>query len=92
MNSYTHWWRVFSEASLCTVRLIGSVLPIALFAARLPNSISDDRIGRYISLGFLFYNYKLPFFKAKTIAMHAELPARLQRKDFNGIKHMLLND
>lgn len=29
---------------------------------------------------------KVSFFRAKIIAMHAELPACLQRKDFNGIK------
>lgn len=35
---------------------------------------------------------KLSFFRAKTIAMHAELPARLQRNDTKGIKRMLPND
>jgi len=35
---------------------------------------------------------KLSFFKAKTIAMHAGLPARLQRNDFEGIKRMWPND
>jgi hypothetical protein len=32
------------------------------------------------------------FFRAKTIAMHAELPARLQRNNFKGIKRMLPSD
>ena len=35
---------------------------------------------------------KLSFFRAKTIAMQAELPARLQRNDFKGIKRMWPND
>jgi hypothetical protein len=35
---------------------------------------------------------KLSFFRAKTIAMHTELPARLERDNFKGVKHMLTND
>jgi hypothetical protein len=35
---------------------------------------------------------KLSFFRAKTIAMHAELPARLQRNNLMGAKRMLTND
>jgi hypothetical protein len=35
---------------------------------------------------------KLSFFRAKTITMHAELPAHVQRDNFKSIKRMLTND